>query len=80
MRQKKEPKKKERNYSIWFTGIVLVMVYMILMDSMSGAKEKVFKSYLKEQIQELSEDIFVLMQEQEADKSCGFSNKMLQSQ
>ena len=23
---------------------------------------------------------FVLMQEQEADKSCGFSNKMLQSQ
>ena len=80
MRQKKDPKKKERNYSIWFTGIVLVMVYMILMDSMSGAKEKVFKSYLKEQIQELSEDIFVLMQEQEEDKSCGFSNKMLQSQ
>ena len=80
MRQKKEPKKKERNYSIWFTGIVLVMVYMIMMDIMSEAKEKVFKSHLKEQIQELSEDIFVLMQEQEADKSCGFSNKMLQSQ
>lgn len=56
------------------------MVYMILMDSMSEAKEKVFKSHLKEQIQELSEDIFVLMQEQEADKSCDFSNKMLQSQ
>lgn len=68
MSRNKEPKKKERNNSIWFTGIVLVMVYVILMDSMSGPEEKVLRSRLKEQVQRLSEDTVVLVQEQEAEK------------
>lgn len=57
MRQKKEPKKKERNYSVWFTAIVLIMVYVILMDSMPGAREKACTSRLREQIQMISEEI-----------------------
>ena len=66
MRQQKEPNQKERNYSVWFTGIVLVMVYVILVDNMSGAEEKACKSLLRERMLELSEDMPALMQEQEA--------------
>ncbi len=56
MRQKKEPKKKERNDSLWFTAIVLIMVYVILMDSMSGSREKACTSCLREQLQVISEE------------------------
>ncbi|GFI07800.1 MAG: hypothetical protein HFI21_11700 [Lachnospiraceae bacterium] len=56
MRQKKEPKKKERNDSLWFTAIVLIMVYVILMDSMSGSREKACTSRLREQLQVISEE------------------------
>lgn len=56
MRQKKEPKKKERNDSLWFTAIVLIMVYVILMDSMSGSWEKACTSRLREQLQVISEE------------------------
>lgn len=30
MKEQKNPKKKERNLSIWFTAAVLVLVYLIL--------------------------------------------------
>lgn len=63
MRQKKRKNKKERNYSIWFTGIVLVFVYMILLDDMSGKNVNICKSILKDQVQEISEAIQGLMGE-----------------
>lgn len=63
MRQKKRKNKKERNYSIWFTGIVLVFVYMILLDDMSGKNVTICKSILKDQVQETSEAIQGLMGE-----------------
>ena len=57
MAEQKKRNKKERNYSVWFTGIVLILVYVILIDSMSGAEEKACRSLLREQIQEVSEGI-----------------------
>lgn len=54
--------KKEKNYSIWFTGIVLLFVYIILLDNMSEKKESVCKSILKDQIQNTSEAVWNLMQ------------------
>lgn len=71
MAEQKKRNKKERNYSVWFTGIVLILVYVILIDSMSKAEEKACRSLLREQMQEVSEDL--------PGNSCGFSNKMLQS-
>lgn len=65
MRQEKRAVKKERNYSIWFTGIVLILVYVILMNDMSEEKNSACKSVLKEQILKL-------------DNSCDFSKLMLQ--
>lgn len=63
MRQKKKPDKKERNYSVWFTGIILVLAYIIILDDMSGAKESACKSILKNQILDASETVLDLMQE-----------------
>lgn len=57
MRQKKKPDKKERNYSVWFTGIILILVYMILLDDMSGTKEGICKSLLKDRIWDVSESV-----------------------
>ncbi len=42
------------------------MVYVILVDNMSGAEEKACKSLLRERMLEVSEDMPALMQEQEA--------------
>lgn len=66
MRQQKKTDKKERNYSTWFTGVILVLVYMILLNDMSGEKEGACKNILKNQIQEASELVLNLMQERES--------------
>lgn len=61
MGQRKKENKKERNYSVWFTGIVLVLVYMILLDNMSEKNANICKSILKEQIWETSQAVQDLM-------------------
>lgn len=61
MGQRKKENKKERNYSVWFTGIVLVLVYMILLDNMSEKNANICKSILKEQIRETSQAVQDLM-------------------
>ncbi len=68
MRQQKKPDKKERNYSVWLTGIVLVMVYVILLDSMPGPKESTCRSLFREQLQRASEDALALMHETKAEQ------------
>ncbi|NBK91420.1 hypothetical protein D5278_05385 [bacterium 1XD21-13] len=68
MRQQKKPDKKERNYSVWLTGIVLVMVYVILLDSMPGPKEGACRSLFREQLQQASEETLALMHETKAEQ------------
>ena len=61
MRQEKRAVKKERNYSIWFTGIILFLVYMILLNDVSEEKVGVCKSILMDRVQEVSESVLELM-------------------
>ena len=61
MRQEKRAVKKERNYSIWFTGIILFLVYMILLNDVSEEKVGVCKSILIDRVQEVSESVLELM-------------------
>ncbi|MCI8374169.1 MAG: hypothetical protein HFI29_01850 [Lachnospiraceae bacterium] len=55
MREQRKSRQKERNYSVWFTGGILVLVYMILMDQMSKTQECGCKSIAKEQVWQAAE-------------------------
>lgn len=50
MREQRKSGQKERNVSVWLTGIVLALVYMILLDVQSGTKENACRGILSEPV------------------------------
>lgn len=50
MRRQRKTDKKEINYSVWLTGIVLVLVYIILFDNISRESEIGIESILWNQL------------------------------